>query len=131
MNRVSLCGGETCGSVSNRVNFSLNETTGSVSYLTQQKSSLYPARDTVSFKSRNNENKTNYLNTLLWGGALTLISAMGLAYAHKINAVDRINNDRIRNALQFSKKITEPCYDFAMAVKENTTKAYKNVLHKG
>ena len=126
---VSFMGGETTGGVADKqVETAKKETTGGVGVRKQQESIFAvdnePKCDTVCFKGREysggSEKKSSTINYILGLSALTAITVGLLGLAHKHNAVSKISNEKIKDFLKNSEKITEPCYRACKWVKNNS-----------
>lgn len=134
MNSISFCGGETAGSVAKlnndsnttiiepKISFRAQgaETAGSIS---KQNIDTTPAKDSLAFKGRD-EKKSSVTGTLFGLVLLAAATVLGLGYAHKTNAVSKIKNEKIKDFLKNSNKITEPCYNACCKIKDFFTKYY-------
>lgn len=135
MNSISFCGGETAGSVAKLNNDSTTtiiepkisfraqgaETAGSIS---KQNIDTTPAKDTLTFKGRDDDDSSSFAGTLFKFTLLAAATVLGLGYAHKTNAVSKIKNEKIKDFLKNSNKITEPCYNACCKIKDFFTKYY-------
>ena len=115
MKKVTLFGGETIGSIGKKSDKPMQETTGSVGYLTKENNkpdlrsdnSLPKANDDKKFEQSRNYKLIKY-------GALAAISFLGIRYAHKTNAFSRLF--RIARNLK-PVAIVEPSYNFTSIIK--------------
>ena len=120
---ISLNLKETTGSVGEREDVkskSSSETTGSVSYLKLCNS---PApnitrtlpRDTVSFCARDPyDDEGVSASRIAFGVASTAaLAIIGLGYAHKTGAINKVSHEGIKNALN---KIAEPCHNLCSKI---------------
>ncbi len=135
--------GETTGSVSNRRNIvgkplpeppnAIHETTGSCGYLREQAPRIETLdKDTVCFKGNmdKQEKSSSFFGTFLTLGALAAVVVGGLGLAHKYNAVEYIKNDKLRDLLKNSGKVTEPCYNWCKSVKTFCTEYYDKIAKR-
>lgn len=127
MLNVSFLGNnsETAGSVSETNTPLKTETTGSVSTKPQYYNSAANTNktlnaDTVCFRSHNYERETSGSETALkvfgvaTGAALAIA---GLGYAHKVNAVEKLNEGKLKEFLRHTYIITEPCHKICSNIK--------------
>lgn len=135
MNSISFYGGETAGSVAKlnndssttiiepKISFRAHgaETAGSIS---KQNIDTTPAKDTLTFKGHRNEEHSSFMGKLVSLALLATTTVIGLGYAHKTNAVSKIKNEKIKDFLKNSNKITEPCYNACCKTKDFFTKYY-------
>lgn len=135
MNNISFCGGETSGSIAKlnndsnttiiepKINFRGQgaETVGSIS---KRNVDTTPSKDTLAFKGHNDKKESSWGGKLV--GLLLLAGAtvFGLGYAHKTNAVNKIKNEKIKDFLKNSNKVTEPCYNVCCKTKDFFIKYY-------
>ena len=128
---------ETTGSVGDKqIDSTLSETTGSVGYRSFGYDSVPKidrtlARDTVSFHGNSDykEQDSSPVTTVLGVAGMAALAVAGLGYAHKTNAVSKISNEKIRNFLKNSDKITEPCYKLCCKVKSLSKNCYDKIVN--
>ena len=136
-------GGETTGSVSNRRNIvgkplpeppnAIHETTGSCGYLREQAPRIETLdKDTVCFKggADKKEKSSSVFGTILTLGALAAVVVGGLGLAHKHDIVGQLKNEKFKNLLKNSGKVTEPCYNWCKSVKTFCMEHYDKIVKK-
>ena len=132
---------ETTGSVGEKpVETSKAETTGSIGYRAFGKDPIPNIdrtieRDTLNFRgydSYGNYEKDGSSTTVkVFGTAATAaLAIMALGYAHKTNAVGKLQDGKLKNWLKHSDKITEPCYKLCAKIKTISTDCYHKIFKK-
>lgn len=122
MNGISFYGGETAGSVAKRNvnNLRFNEVSTPVQT---------PKSDTVNFRGRDDEG-SSVGSTIGKFAFWTALIVGGLGFAHKKDWVSKIKN---QNLQKYAEKITKPCYEACIKVKDMSIKLYekiKNIFSK-
>jgi len=133
-------GGETTGSVSDRTQElrqkSISpkcETTGSCGYLQEQTPRIETLdKDKVCFKggADKKEKSSSVFGTILTLGALAAVVVGGLGLAHKYDLVGKIKNEKFKDLLKNSGKVTEPCYNWCKSVKTFCTEYYDKIAKR-
>ena len=118
MNNVSFYGSETSGSVAKR-------------NLAPQKRETISGQtcgDTVCFRGKDKSESAESIGKTIAGLALIACAIIGgLGYAHKTNAIGKLKDGKIKNFLEKSNKITEPCYNLCSKTKDFAVKYYNKV----
>lgn len=109
MNIVSFSGGETAGSLANR----------KANYLREQiPAPQAPQKDTVNFRGREYEDKSQSIGSVIFGiAAAAALIVGGLGAAHKYDVVGKLKDGKVKDFLRKSDVITEPCYKLCSKVK--------------
>ena len=122
---ISFRGGETTGGVGDRrIETAKQETTGGVGARNNQDSIFTTdnelKQDTVHFRGSQygEQQKKKSTTGMVLGTLGTTAAVFGLlAFAHKYNWAGKISDGKFK---QYSDKVTEPCYNAAKWIKNNS-----------
>ncbi len=119
MNRISFSGGETAGSLANR----------KINYLHEQiPNPQTPPMDTVNFKGKDYEEKSESFASVVFGALATAALLVGgLGLAHKYDVVGKLKDGKVKDFLRKSDTITEPCHKLCSKVKGYAVEYYEKI----
>lgn len=124
MLNVSFYGGETAGSVGEKIPSTKEETAGSVGIKSDYQRNFSGINslnyDTVNFRSGNTKEESGTSTAVKVFGVATgaAIAVAALGYAHKTNAVEKLSDGKFKDIMSKTNIITEPCHKLCSKVKQ-------------
>ena len=92
-----------------------------------------PNCDTVNFRGRDSEKKHTALKWAIGLTGATALTIAGLAYAHKTNAISKLNDGWFKDFVKKAEPATKKCHEWCSTLKTKCTECWnkvKNVFDK-
>lgn len=115
------------------------ESTGSPAYITSVRQETpvpnCPAGntncDSVNFRGRDNEkgNKALGISLGILGAAALIV--VGMAYAHKTNAIDKLNDGKFKDLLKKVEPFSKKCEEWCLKIKTKCTEFWDKIRKSG